>query len=151
MHARIDASMRGVEPLGRRAFTFAPLARINPKMMRLSNGETASVYSCSASREGGLSTGPSKAFSDFETSYYDLAFVSSDGNEEDAREAIKQLASEIESVLKTKWTHFSEEQVAFLVNDVKSMRVVSTPPPKEEKRKKGKKKEEREEEEKADD
>ena len=118
---------------------FAPLARINPKMMRLSNGETASVYSCSASREGGLSTGPSKAFSDFETSYYDLAFVSSDGNEEDAREAIKQLASEIESVLKTKWTHFSEEQVAFLVNDVKSMRVVSTPPPKEEKRKKGRK------------
>jgi len=118
---------------------FAPLARINPKMMRLSNGETASVYSCSASREGGLSTGPSKAFSDFETSYYDLAFVSSDGNEEDAREEIKKLASEIESVLKTKWTHFSEEQVAFLVNDVKSMRVVSTPSPKEEKRKKGRK------------
>ena len=118
---------------------FAPLARINPKMMRLSNGETASVYSCSASREGGLSTGPSKAFSDFESSYYDLGacFIRT-GNEEDAREEIKQLASEIESVLKTKWTHFSEEQVAFLVNDVKSMRVVSTPPPKEEKEKRTK-------------
>ena len=125
---------------------FAPLARIHPKMMRLSSYETASVYSCSASREGGLSTGPSKVFSDFDTSYYDLAFVSSSGgSEEDARVEIKQLASEVESLLRTKWaSHFSEEQVAFLVNDVKSMRVVSTPPPlpqppKEEKRRKGRK------------
>ena len=126
---------------------FAPLARIHPKMMRLSSYETASVYSCSASRVGGLSTGPSKVFSDFDTSYYDLAFVSSPGgSKEDARVEIKQLANEVESLLRTKWaSHFSEEQVAFLVNDVKSMRVVSTPPPpppqpsKGEKRKKGQK------------
>ena len=109
---------------------FVPLARIHPKMMRLS-GETSSLHLCCSSREGGL-TGPSKIFSDFETSYYELAYISSGSSEEDSRAQIRQLANEVELVLRTKW-NFSEEQVAFLVNDVKSMRVVT----KEEKRKKG--------------
>jgi ElaB/YqjD/DUF883 family membrane-anchored ribosome-binding protein len=106
---------------------FSPLAKLNSKMMRLA--QNANVYSPSATREGGLGVGPSRIFSNNTKAkddkndgrFYDLVYVCTDVDS--AKNEIKQLAKEVESVLR-RWGTFSDDHIETLVNDVKTMTCV---------------------------